>query len=324
VSDRTLVIGGYGYGNVGDEAMLAGLLTKLGNDRVTVASRNPARTRAMHRVDAISIHRAPAALLTHDSVLIGGGSLFGRDMGRIGRLLPEFGVAAHLLRRRVVLDGIGLDDVSSSSRDVRRLLSVASEVIVRDRRSLDLARGWAIPARQAGDLSTLMPDVEAGIGRHLLRASGVDLDRPVVGLCLTGVDRQLGEQVRQAVASAMHWLPQVEFVFIPMARHPTVPSHDDRVLGRELQQLQPRLHLLQADAHPASILSVFRSLDAAVCMRFHSLLFAERAGTPIIPISYASKCSTWLAEHRMRSVAPTGRAMHAALSDMVPVRRRAG
>jgi polysaccharide pyruvyl transferase WcaK-like protein len=324
VTGRILVVGGYGYGNVGDEAMLAGLLTKLDGRQVTVVSRDPRLTTRLHGVAAVPIGAAMAALRTHRTVLIGGGSLFGRDMGRIGRLLPAFGIGARLLGRRVVLDGIGLDDVGPSARAVRRLLSVASEVTVRDARSLELAEGWGIDARQAPDLSTRMPAVGDEVGRELLRASGVDLRRPVVGLCLTGVDAQLGDRVQRAVASAMHRLPQVEFVFIPMARHPTVPSHDDLVLGRQLQQLQPRLHLLQTDGHPAHVLSVFRSLQAAVCMRFHSLLFAERAGTAIVPIAYASKCSSWLAERNMASVEPDGTALHAALLSLLPAQRLAG
>jgi polysaccharide pyruvyl transferase WcaK-like protein len=324
LTDRVLVVGGYGYGNVGDEAMLAGLLTRLAGSKVTVVSRNPELTTRLHGVAAVPIGGAVAALRTHRTVLIGGGSLFGRDMGRIGRLLPAFGVGARLLRRRVVLDGIGLDDVAPSSGAVRQLLSAASEVTVRDARSLELAGAWGIDARQAPDLSTRMPAVGDEVGRELLRASGVDLRRPVVGLCLTGVDPQLGDRVQHAIASAMHWLPQVEFVFIPMARHPTVPSHDDLMLGRQLQRLQPRLHLLQTDGHPAHVLSVFRSLHAAVCMRFHSLLFAERAGTAIVPITYASKCSTWLAERSMSSVEPSGKALHTAIASLLPAQRLAG
>ena len=65
-------------------------------------------------------------------------------------------------------------------------------------------------------------------------------------------------------------------------------------------------------------------MHAAVCMRFHSLLFAERAGTPIVPITYASKCSTWLAERNMSSVEPDGKALHAAMVSLLPAQRLAG
>ena len=47
------MVGAYGYRNVGDEAILAGLLTTLGGRRVTVVSRSPAETSALHGVPAI-------------------------------------------------------------------------------------------------------------------------------------------------------------------------------------------------------------------------------------------------------------------------------
>jgi polysaccharide pyruvyl transferase WcaK-like protein len=319
-----LVVGGYGYGNVGDEAMLAGLVAKYAGHRLTVVSRNPPRTAALHGVAAVPIGAAMPALMAHRSVLIGGGSLFGRDMGRIGRMLPAFGRLARLLRRDVVLDGIGLDDVDPASAGVRRLLSAASSVTVRDERSLELARSWGVAAELDADLSVHMPQVDDSVGRELLRGAGVDLRRQVVGLCLTGVDVALGGLMVEAAAAAMERMPGVEFIFIPMGRHPTVRTHDDLVLGRELQRRQPRLHLLETDGHPAGVLSSFRFLDAAVCMRFHSLVFAERTGTPIIPIAYASKCATWLDERRMASVEPLVPQLHAALAGLLGAERRAG
>ena len=45
-----LVVGAYGYGNVGDEAILSGLLARLGGHAVTVVSRSPTETSALHGV----------------------------------------------------------------------------------------------------------------------------------------------------------------------------------------------------------------------------------------------------------------------------------
>ena len=324
MSDRILVVGGYGYRNVGDEAMLAGLLTTLDRSRVTVVSRDPAATRALHEVDSISIGQAVPALVAHRTVLIGGGSLFGRDMGRIGRLLPAFGLLAHALGRRVELVGIGLDDVSPDAWMVRALVRRAARVVVRDERSLELARSWTARADLAPDLSTALPEADAAAGQKLLRAAGVDLRRPVVGLCLTGIDPELAKRVRQAVAGAMGARPDIEFVFIPMARHPRIASHDDLALAAVLRQDQPRLKVLDGVDDPRLVLSIFPRLDAAVCMRFHSLVFAERAAVPMIPIAYASKCSTWVAERGMASIEPEPETLAAALASLVPAERQAG
>jgi polysaccharide pyruvyl transferase WcaK-like protein len=324
MSERTLVVGGYGYGNVGDEAMLAGLLTQLDPEQVTVVSRDPRRTTVTHGVRSIPIHLAPIALATHRSVLIGGGSLFGRDMGRLGRLLPAFGVMASRLGKRVELVGIGLDDVSPTNRSVRRLLRLAARVVVRDGRSLEVARRWGVNATLEPDLSSAMPGADPNVGRELLRSSGVDMRRPVVGLCLTAVDEGLARNVVESLSAAIDRLAEVEFVFVPMARHPSVPAHDDGVLGRRLADARPRVHLLEQSDDPAAILSAFEWFDAAACMRFHSLVFAERSGVPIVPISYASKCSVWLGERGMTSIEPTVEALSDAISRVLPAERRAG
>src|SRR4029079_2093849 len=50
-----LVVGAYGYRNFGDEAILAGLLRKLGHREMTVVSRSPHETTAMHGVKAVTV-----------------------------------------------------------------------------------------------------------------------------------------------------------------------------------------------------------------------------------------------------------------------------
>ena len=328
MSRRILVVGGYGYGNVGDEAMLAGLLARLDQGAVTAVSRDPRRTSELHGVRAVAIPQAPLALASHDTVVMGGGSLFGRDMGRIGRLLPAFGLAARAMGRRVELVGIGLDDVAPSGGSVRRLAQRAARVVVRDRPSLELAGTWGVHATLEPDLSAGMPDLDAASGEALLVAAGLDPRRPVVGLCLTGVNARLAAEVLPAIAAAIPRFPEAQFAFIPMARHPHVASHDDAVLGRRLRDAAPTVRILEATDDPRVVLAAFGWLDAAVCMRFHSLVFAERAGVPIVPIAYASKCATWLGERGLSSVAVSADAIAGALDTALrqarPLERRAG
>jgi polysaccharide pyruvyl transferase CsaB len=320
-----LVIGAYGYRNAGDEAILAGLLQTLGGRRVTVVSRSPAETTALHGVDAIGLASALGALRSHRTVLIGGGGLFGRDMGRIGRLLPLYGLLAAALGRTVRIEGVGLDPQMTGIHRllVRRLLRAAALVTVRDGASAAIVREWGIEVVVAGDLSAHMPAAPAEIGRGLLRAARVDGKRPVIGLCLTAVNDAITPRVAAAVLAMMRRHPEVEFCFIPMSQHPHVGHHNDLVLARELQASWPQLKIVEGAHHPSALLSLFGSLDAVVGMRYHSLLFAERAAVPLIPISYAAKCDAWLAERRLRAVPPTGAALLRALARVQPARSRA-
>jgi polysaccharide pyruvyl transferase WcaK-like protein len=321
-----LVVGAYGYRNLGDEAILAGLLAKLGDRVVTVVSRDPAATRRMHRVPAIGIPAAGPALLRHRSVVIGGGGLFGRDMGSIGRLLPLFGLAAEALGRYVVVDGVDVDgDLSRTARAlVPRLLRRANDVTVRDRRSVVILEGWNVHAHLGPDLSAWMPMAPIEAGRRLLRAAGVDTHLPVVGLALAGVRPDLADAALDAVAASMDALPDTQFCFIPMSRHPRVPTHDDLRLARRLQAGRPRLAILEGSHHPADVLSAFEQLSAVISMRYHGMLFAERVGVPLVPLVYAEKNVRWLDEHGLLAVPAEAVPMITALRSALAGGERAG
>jgi polysaccharide pyruvyl transferase WcaK-like protein len=300
-----LVVGGYGYGNVGDEAILAGLLERLEDKRVTVVSRDPEGTRRLHRVDAIGIGRAAGALRRHRAVIIGGGGLFGRDMGAIGRLLPAFGLMAAALGREVLVEGVDLDaSLSPSARLlVPALMRRAAHISVRDSGSIRVLRDLGVSADLAPDLSSWMPAAPVSSGRALLRAAGIDTSRPVVGLALTGVQPAAGEDALRAVAGAMEAMPDVQFVFVPMSRHPSVAAHDDLVLARHLRARRPRLAVVGEAPHPSVVLAAFTQLTAVVAMRYHAMLFADRAGVPLVSMAYAEKTGRWLAD-RGRSPVP--------------------
>ena len=293
-----LIVGGYGYRNLGDESILAGLLRWLGREEVTVVSRAPADTAARHGVRSVGIFGAVRALPRHKSVVIGGGGLFGRDMGLIGRLLPLFGLVAVALGRKVSIVGVGVDaGMPRSAAFLMRLVERhAGVVIVRDSASADELAARGIAAEVQPDLSTLAPSAGRLAGLQTIRAAGLDPGRrPIIGLSLTAVNPALVEPVVSAVLAAVDALPAIDFLLIPMSRHPFVAAHDDALLAHRLIGQRPRLRLLESD-DPADVLGVFEALSAAVCMRYHSLLFAERAGIPILPIDYAEKCRHWLAE----------------------------
>jgi polysaccharide pyruvyl transferase WcaK-like protein len=320
-----LVVGGYGYRNVGDEAILASLLRTLEGRRVTVVSRMPAETTAMHRVRAVPIAAAIPELRHHRTLLIGGGGLFGADMGLVGRFLPAYGLAASALGMTVALHGVGIDPrlPGTTAIALRHLARRAAQVLVRDRQSAEMLRAWGVDAAVGPDLSAWLPAAPAAIGTALLRSGGLDPRRPIVGLSLTAVNPEVSRAASEAVAEAMDVFPELQFCFIPMSQHPFVPRHNDLVLARQLQARQPRLRVLEGTPHPSQVLSVFGHLAAAVCMRYHSLLFAARAGVPIIPITYADKCKTWLAERGEVSVEPTAAALVDRIRSAVPERRAA-
>lgn len=297
-----LVLGGYGIRNTGDEAILAGLLTRLGRDRVTVISRDPAETSRMHGVRAIPMSRALPELRRHDALLIGGGGLFSKDMGVFGQLIPAFGLFAGRLGLRVSIEGAGVD--AATPMLVRTTLPLLARrcttVRVRDLESANLLKEQGVDSVVAPDLSSFMPasDPPAEFMRFRDAAAG----RPIVGLCLNAVRPELTGRLASVIPEVVNALPDVEFCFIPMSQHPAVSSQNDLEFAARLTRSAPRLRVVEGWHRPEALLGMFPYLSAAICLRFHSLLFARRAGIPIVAYPYAAKAARWLQEEGIKPV----------------------
>jgi polysaccharide pyruvyl transferase WcaK-like protein len=225
-------------------------------------------------------------------------------MGALGRMIPAYGLLALGLGLRVAIHGVGLDrDMRPFAGSLlRRLAKRAVAVTVRDQQSAEILAEWRIGAEVVADLSASVQPAPPRLGSELLRLAGIDPDRPVVGLALTAVRGQQTAALEEAVAQCITALPEVQFCFIPMSQHPFVPAHNDLLLGRRLQVRNPRLAILEGSSRPDEVMAVFGRLTAAVCMRYHSLLFADRAGTPVVPVPYAPKCEVWIAERGLKRV----------------------
>jgi polysaccharide pyruvyl transferase WcaK-like protein len=302
---RVLVLGGYGVRNLGDEAILAGLLNQIAEVRkVRVVSRAPEETKALHGVQAVSPAAALPALLRSDALLVGGGGMFSSDTGPLGKYIPLFCRLGLLRGIPVAFHGVGVYGSTAPAllRSITSLAPRLSSFTVRDAASAELMGSLEVPVTQIADLAESMPAADASEGRSLLRSSGIEPGRPVVGLCLTSIRERIAGQLASAVPELIESLPDVEFCFIPISQHPSNALHNDALLGEMIQQYTPRLKILRGVHHPASVLAAFGQLSAAVCVRFHSHVFAHRAGVPVISIPYAEKCLSWLSEHRSAGI----------------------
>lgn len=302
--DRVLVVAGYGVRNVGDEAILSGLMNELPDCRLRVVSRAPGETSDMHRVKALSTALAPAAAWGSDVLVVGGGGIFSGHMGTMGKLVPLFSRLALARGVRVAFQAVG---VYSSAppwvvRSIAGLAPKLASITVRDAASARLLRSWGVEAPVVPDLSQAMSSAPSKRGRELLHTLGLKARRPRVALCLTATEPSLAESLLCSLPSLIDSLPEVQFAFVPMSHHPTVPHHNDLQFARRLRSRAPRLAVLEDWLHPAEILALLGQFPVVVCMRYHSLLFAARAGAAIVAIPYAEKCFSWLEEQGLDPV----------------------
>lgn len=305
VDKRILIIGGYGAHNIGDEAILMGILSQLPkNMYVKVVSLSPEETALSYGVDAISPLAVSKALFWADVLIIGGGGLFSRHMGFYQRFIPLYGLLASSKGIKVALVGIGV--YPSTPRWVLQTLKWLANrsvvVTVRDKFSLKTLQNLGVKAFLTRDFSEFVRSDPSEIGRKILNSLGVKENKPVIGLSLTAIEKTLRKKILQEFPKVIEDLPEFQFIFIPMSQHAKNIHHNDVILAKELKKLTSRLLVLEDYLSPSAILALYSQLDAVVGMRYHSILFAIKMGVPLIPISYAEKCVDLIEQHKLRLV----------------------
>jgi polysaccharide pyruvyl transferase CsaB len=295
------VLGSYGGRNLGDEAILAGLLADLReqepNARIMVFSRNPAHTALTHPdVEAVpweGVSRADSALVLAELDLLilgGGGILYDREARRylrVVRVAQERGLP--LITYAV---GVGplSDEVDTGM--VRETLGGAAEVTVRDQESRMVLEeaGLLNPVTVTADPAFLLTPEDFPI--EFLREEGVPAGKRLVGVSV----REPGRAAERLDVDGYHrLLAQIgDFLvhridayvlFVPMERDDIRHSHG--VMSH--MTAAERGRVLHGDYSPQQVLGLMKHLDLAVGMRLHFLIFAAMVGTPFLPLPYAGK-----------------------------------
>ncbi|ATO17076.1 polysaccharide pyruvyl transferase [Micromonospora sp. WMMA2032] len=295
------VLGSYGGRNLGDEAILTGLLADLRqhepNARIIVFSRNPAHTALAHPdVEAVpweGVSRVDSSQVLNqlDLLILGGGGILydkeARRYLRVVRVAQERGLP--LLTYAV---GVGPLTDGMDTGMVRETLAQAVEVTVRDQESRMVLEeaGLVNPITVTADPAFLLEPEE--FPAQWLREEGVPAGSRLVGLSV----REPGRAAERLDVDGYHrLLAQIgDFLvhridayvlFVPMERDDIRHSHG--VLSHMIAADRGRI--LHGDYRPAQILGLMRHFDLAVGMRLHFLIFAAMMNTPFLPLPYAGK-----------------------------------
>ncbi|MBQ1051961.1 polysaccharide pyruvyl transferase family protein [Micromonospora sp. C51] len=295
------VLGSYGGRNLGDEAILTGLLTDLRQQephaRIIVFSRNPAHTAVAHPdVEAVpweGVSRTDSALVLSqlDLLILGGGGILydkeARRYLRVVRVAQERGLP--LLTYAV---GVGPLNEMVDTGMVRETLASAVQVTVRDQESRMVLEeaGLLNPITVTGDPAFLLEPED--FPAQFLREEGVPAGKRLVGMSV----REPGRAAERLDVDGYHrLLAQIgdflvhridaHVLFVPMERDDIRHSHG--VLSHMIAAERGRI--LHGTYSPQQILGLMRHFDLAVGMRLHFLIFAAMMGTPFLPLPYAGK-----------------------------------
>ncbi len=282
----TLVIAGYyGFGNWGDEAVLAVLIRHLRQTLPTaqliVLSNDPLQTVQLHGTDVINrwnIFEIRRALSRACGFILGPGGLL-QDATSTRSLLYYVGLLrwAQRYNLRTYLIGQGIGPLSSrrSERWVAQTLQRAQLVLVRDRVSYQWALAQGARVLLGEDLAVLygLPPAPSFVRQGGSRSVGLSL-RP--GLAPENI---------AVLRRALRALAQdFELLFLPFQ------ADQDQAVLKELA-----LPIPLVEAHrPDDLLRAIQSVDVVLGMRLHSLVFALLCAVPFCALSYDPKIESFV------------------------------
>ncbi len=309
---RVCISGSYGGMNLGDEAILEGILTELSKHvtaEMTVLSRNPEDTLARHGVahslDARTLTKTEmrAKLEGTDLFILGGGGIL-YDGDADAYLRDVF--LAHELGIPVVVYAISAGPLTheATRRAVRDGLDQASLVTVRDRQAYRLLEDVGVRREMVltADPAFLLEPEELPV--ETLEAEGVELDRQLVGFSV----REPGpaapdidpDEYHALLANAADFIIErydAEVVFVPMEKADVQHSHGVVAHMKNAE----RAEILRRRYSPRQILDLMGRFQLAVGMRLHFLIFAALRGTAFTALPYASKVSGLLEHLRIET-----------------------
>jgi polysaccharide pyruvyl transferase CsaB len=297
---RLLFSGYYGYGNAGDEAVLAGLvgafrsLDPEGGWEMTALSGDPAGTRAAHGIGAVGRYKPSAllpALARTDILLSGGGSLL-QDVTSAHGIFYYLAVVrlAQMLGKKTmfIAQGIGPLLRPRSRRLVRAVAQKLDAVTVRDEESARLLREIGVsrpPLEVTADPALLLgPDPLP----HRDRASDA------FGVALRPWHGQEGLAGHVADA-CLPVLSGRRALLLPM--QPEADKAAAEQFGRKWHQgNEPgnRVTLCQAGRGLMPLLVNVQSCGMMIGMRLHALILAAACGVPSVALSYDPKVDAFM------------------------------
>jgi polysaccharide pyruvyl transferase CsaB len=296
---RFAISGYYGFGNLGDEALLDVIVGKLKAryplGTIDVLSADPAATSARLGVTATpraDIAAVGRAIDRADVVLSGGGGLL-QNVTSLRSLLYYAGIIRRATRagKRTMIFAQSVGPLDLLGRAVVRVCcGGVSAATVRDERSRALLASLVpnVPVERTADpVFALDPPVEP----LDLRAEGLDGPSP---LAIVSVRRwQHKEATVAAVAAIIDRLAEehgVQVAFLPLGGPPDAEVSTAIIRrAKSTPVLLPEYPLAQAA-------QVIGRAQLVIGMRLHALIIAARLGVPFAAIPYDPKVTSLLSD----------------------------
>jgi polysaccharide pyruvyl transferase WcaK-like protein len=330
---RVLVIGNFGNGNTGDEAMLARTLQELPEDtEIRVVSRNPRMVEALHRVPGVPMEGLAfvKALKWCDGIAVVGGGLFGTGASSLVKVLPAIVWAATARGRDITYLAIGVyPGTPERVLDLlRRSVRKPGRISVRDEVSA-ATLGDRIVAPVVGDLAMGLKSAPPADARRALAAAGVDPAVPLLLVAPKALPNPILVDALQDAAEilARRWIERGGAVAgLAISTHADyglgLARRDEILIGELGQRLGRPVPVIGPQLPPSLAKAVVGEADALFGLRIHSLVFAVSTGVPCLGVGWEERTTAFLAEHEQSAIStrPPKEDLHSWVDQTLPAR----
>jgi polysaccharide pyruvyl transferase CsaB len=298
---KIIISGYYGFDNVGDEAILAGIIHSIRQfDKkieILVLSNNPLLTSNRYEVTAINRNDLKAiigAIRNSDLFISGGGSLL-QDVTSWRSIPYYLGLVflAQLMGKKTVFYAQGIGPIKSGfyKKILKWVANRTEHISVRDSTSKELLIQLGVRTELIKETVDPVFAYKSEIlskninSLNNLRIKG---DRPLIGI---SIRPWKDSKYLKTLAKGADYLSELtggELIIIPMHQR-----EDQGVSENLMDLMEKEAIILEGTPSPVELLSFFKNMDFFLGVRLHSLIFSAISRVPFLGISYDPKIDSF-------------------------------
>jgi polysaccharide pyruvyl transferase CsaB len=285
---KILLAGYYGFGNLGDEAILEMAIKQIleitDRNNITVLSGNKEVTKAKYKVNTIdryNVFSIITNLAKSDALVFGGGSLLQDITSKRSIYYYLFLIRlAKIMKNKVIMlsQGIGPIVNENSKKAVSRTIGLIDYITVRDRHSKELLEAMGMDKSKISLSTDPVINLRAG-ENYTTKHSG---NKKVCFSLRNWKNADVSEKISKLALRLIE--NNIECYFIPFYYNEDLELIDEveKNLGDRAVYYKERLTTNEA-------FDIIKDMDVLVGVRLHSLIFAAAANVPFVAVSYDHK-----------------------------------
>ncbi len=323
-----VIIGAYGMGNSGDDAILEAIVGELRKIDpflpITALSRRPKETSERFGIDSLHMFDMPGfrRIAKHTKLyLSGGGSLIQNVTSRRSLWYYLYTISqAKKYGNAVMMYGCGIGPIADR-RDAGRVCDILNRsvdvITLRESASLRELQNMGVTQPKmlvTSDPALTLPLASADIVNAELQKYGLTPDGQYVCFCVRGWTG-FAEKAR-AFAQAADDVARLNLTPVFML----INRDEDGAATETVRSLmKTSATVIDGTADSALTIGLLSRMKTVVSMRLHGLIFAASQGVPLVGVSYDPKITAFLASIGEKRCLPleklTSEALKAAVSE---------